>query len=134
MNTIEHVEHGRIGGQRRGALQKAKTHCPRGHAYTEENTYIHPSSGSKMCRICKRASNKRHRQGTRLPARQIIEMHYIGACALLGRLSTKYNTGDLDLIKGALDDLVTLLPGRFEVVSVSRGWSLEPVRTSHETL
>jgi hypothetical protein len=128
MNTIEHVEHGRIGGQRRGAQQKAKTHCPRGHAYTEENTYIHPSTGSKMCRICKRASNKRHRQGKRLPARQVIEMHYIGACALLGRLSVKAGSDDQYLIKRALDDLVGLLPGRFEIVTVSGGWSLEPMR------
>ena len=129
MNTIDHVELGRIGGQRRGALQKAKTHCHLGHAYTEENTYLHPSTGARTCRICKRASNKRHRQGTRLPTRQIIELHYVGACALLGRLSTKTSSEGLHMIKGALDDLIMLLPGRFEVVSISRGWSLEPVRT-----
>lgn len=30
-----------------------KTHCPRGHKYTEENTYIQPSTGSRLCRICR---------------------------------------------------------------------------------
>jgi hypothetical protein len=129
MTTIDHVELGRIGGQRRGALQKAKTHCHLGHAYTEENTYLHPSTGARTCRICKRASNKRHRQGTRLPTRQIIELHYAGACALLGRLSVNAGSVDQYMIKRALDDLVGLLPGRFEIVTVSGGWSLEPART-----
>lgn len=36
-----------------------KTHCPRNHPYTEENTYIVPSTGARMCRICKRAESKR---------------------------------------------------------------------------
>ncbi|MDQ2787974.1 MAG: hypothetical protein M3Y58_23590 [Chloroflexota bacterium] len=29
------------------------THCPHGHEYTPENTYVAPS-GSRMCRICRR--------------------------------------------------------------------------------
>lgn len=28
------------------------THCPRGHEYTLENTYIVPSSGARYCRTC----------------------------------------------------------------------------------
>jgi hypothetical protein len=31
-----------------------KTHCPAGHAYSPENTYIRPSGG-RTCRACKRA-------------------------------------------------------------------------------
>jgi hypothetical protein len=31
-----------------------KTHCPRGHAYDEENTYIHPVRGYRVCRACGR--------------------------------------------------------------------------------
>lgn len=31
----------------------AKTHCPKGHPYDEENTYLSPQ-GSRMCRICRR--------------------------------------------------------------------------------
>src|ERR1039458_6853288 len=34
-----------------------KTHCPRGHAYTPENTYSHPN-GSNGCRICRHELNR----------------------------------------------------------------------------
>ncbi|WP_053197411.1 HNH endonuclease signature motif containing protein [Streptomyces viridochromogenes] len=34
------------------AANAAKTHCPNGHEYTEENTYISPSSGGRTCRTC----------------------------------------------------------------------------------
>lgn len=30
-----------------------KTHCPSGHAYSPENTYVHPSGG-RRCRTCTR--------------------------------------------------------------------------------
>lgn len=39
-----------------------KTECPRGHAYSPENTYHHPS-GSRICRECTRI-NKRRRTET----------------------------------------------------------------------
>ena len=32
---------------------KNKTHCPRGHAYSPQNTYIRPNGGRK-CRACNR--------------------------------------------------------------------------------
>ena len=28
------------------------THCPRGHEYTDENTYLIPATGHRMCRTC----------------------------------------------------------------------------------
>ena len=31
-----------------------KTHCPQGHAYTEDNIYQHPSKGGRICRQCRR--------------------------------------------------------------------------------
>lgn len=31
--------------------QKAKTHCPKGHEYTDENTYIN-KNGARVCKKC----------------------------------------------------------------------------------
>lgn len=36
------------------AMHAAKTHCPRGHEYTTENTYI-DKRGSRNCRACRRS-------------------------------------------------------------------------------
>lgn len=33
--------------------QAKKTHCPQGHPYDEENTYVTPS-GSRQCKTCRR--------------------------------------------------------------------------------
>ena len=40
------------------ARNRLKTHCPKGHEYNEENTYIDPR-GWRNCRICKKSSKKR---------------------------------------------------------------------------
>lgn len=37
------------------------THCPKGHEYTPENTYI-PKSNCKVCRECQRDAVRRYRQ------------------------------------------------------------------------
>jgi hypothetical protein len=41
-------------GAKSAAQQRAKTHCPRGHEYTGENTYTNPSTGARHCRACRR--------------------------------------------------------------------------------
>lgn len=38
-------------GDTLNAANVAKTHCPEGHKYTLENTYINPR-GARVCRIC----------------------------------------------------------------------------------
>lgn len=45
-----------------------KTHCPRGHEYDDENTYVSPVSGHRACRTCSNASNKRRRARKRAGA------------------------------------------------------------------
>lgn len=42
------------------AVNAAKTHCPQGHPYDQENTFIQ-ASGGRLCRICQRAYEARRR-------------------------------------------------------------------------
>jgi len=37
------------------AKNRLKTHCPKGHEYTPENTYIRPSKNWRECRACWRS-------------------------------------------------------------------------------
>lgn len=46
-NMLDMVRH----GMHRNAI---KTHCPKGHSYSAENTVLDASSGSRRCRICRR--------------------------------------------------------------------------------
>jgi hypothetical protein len=47
----ENVRRGNTGGHLRD-----RTHCPAGHEYTDENTYLAPGRRHRRCRICHRAS------------------------------------------------------------------------------
>lgn len=38
-----------------------KTHCPAGHEYTDENTYIRPGTTHRTCRTCRRARDLERR-------------------------------------------------------------------------
>lgn len=69
-----HVENLYWGTARQNALDavnnglcwKSKiTHCPKGHEYTEDNTYIIPSTGHRNCRACIKAKNKGNGNSTR---------------------------------------------------------------------
>jgi hypothetical protein len=42
-------------GRELGPPESERTHCPAGHRYDEENTYISPSTGSRKCRACHRS-------------------------------------------------------------------------------
>ena len=48
----ENIRRGEAG-VRTGQFHKAKTHCPSGHSYDEQNTYMHPK-GYRSCRTCNR--------------------------------------------------------------------------------
>jgi len=45
------------------AMRAAVTHCPRGHAYDEENTYVW--RGMRFCKECKRAEIRTRRKRVR---------------------------------------------------------------------
>jgi hypothetical protein len=50
LQPVTDLEHNRI---------HALTHCPNGHLYDKDNTYVYPS-GLRECRICRRARRRRH--------------------------------------------------------------------------
>jgi hypothetical protein len=41
-----------------GARERARTHCPSGHEYTEDNTYYRPSRRNRQCRTCARDGSR----------------------------------------------------------------------------
>lgn len=43
-------------GERR---TKPYTHCAHGHPFTEDNTYVQPSTGKRRCRVCMREADRR---------------------------------------------------------------------------
>ena len=45
-----------------------KTHCPAGHEYTPENTYVSPGKGFRQCRECSRIYDRKRYQEN--PSRQ----------------------------------------------------------------
>lgn len=49
------------GRARGGWNEKLKTHCPKGHPYSDENTYVSPR-GDRQCRICRRAASRAWQQ------------------------------------------------------------------------
>jgi hypothetical protein len=49
---------GTTDGVGAGGRQLAKTHCPNGHPYDEENTIVYPSDGRRRCRTCRREGQR----------------------------------------------------------------------------
>lgn len=45
-------------GQKTGAMQRAKTHCPQGHEYNAPNTYVYGEGKKRGCRTCRAASQR----------------------------------------------------------------------------
>lgn len=57
--NLEHLEivthhENVLRGEAGAAINARKTHCHRGHEFTEENTYVAPGSGRRTCRTCDR--------------------------------------------------------------------------------
>jgi hypothetical protein len=61
IELVAHGEHSREHGHERQSTakwQRAKTHCPSGHAYAGENLYL-DKQGHRKCRACHRARQHR---------------------------------------------------------------------------
>lgn len=52
-STRDNAQDAMRHGTHQGAAMSAKTKCSRGHEYSLENTYIHPTTGSRHCRTCR---------------------------------------------------------------------------------
>lgn len=48
------------------------THCPQGHAYTPENTYLYPPTGRRACRECRRIYRETHAEVRRAKGREYM--------------------------------------------------------------
>lgn len=57
-------------GEWGSAKNAAKTHCPRGHEYNAENTYIQPSTGGRTCRACYQTPEVKARRNAQQRARR----------------------------------------------------------------
>jgi hypothetical protein len=66
LELVTHQMNGQrgIAGAVSTARQKAKTHCPQGHEYSPENTWVSPE-GHRQCRVCDR-DRKRAKAMSRL--------------------------------------------------------------------
>lgn len=61
LEPVTHQENCRRGdaGKLLREKHRAITHCPRGHPYSQENTYIKPSGVGRVCRLCRCESMRR---------------------------------------------------------------------------
>lgn len=54
----DHEQNMRDMGERKRSRSAKVTHCPSGHPYSEENTYVAPKSGERICRTCRKAQKR----------------------------------------------------------------------------
>jgi hypothetical protein len=47
-------------GNTKAAIFSARTHCARGHEFTQENTHIRPRGNGRQCRTCMLEDNRRY--------------------------------------------------------------------------
>jgi len=63
LEPVTHQENMRRAPHTAVDVMRNKTHCPRGHEYTPENTYVHlGKKTSRRCRQCKNADARRRRK------------------------------------------------------------------------
>lgn len=59
LEPVTHREN-MLRGRGWAGQQVRRTHCPRGHEYTDENTYVSPK-GERSCRACRPMHNQRRK-------------------------------------------------------------------------
>lgn len=64
-NMLDSVRNGKHG-------MASKTHCPKGHEYTPENTYTHPVDGRRVCNGCRGIYREEHREERREKSREYM--------------------------------------------------------------
>ena len=64
-------------------VNAAKTHCPKGHAYDAENTYV-GKNGTRFCRRCDRDKKRARRSSSRPPILEGAWSRYHRACVSCG--------------------------------------------------
>lgn len=64
MTASEHGWMHRMNGE---IGRRKSTHCPRGHEFTKENTYIRPNDGKRSCKACNRLREAAWHRGEKLP-------------------------------------------------------------------
>lgn len=69
----ENVRRGRRNGRDFGAAQRAKTHCPRGHAYDATNTYT-SKAGKRHCKECVRVRDRETRLEVKALRERVAEL------------------------------------------------------------
>lgn len=58
LEAVTHAENVRRGSR------ATRTHCPQGHEYSDENTYV-AKTGWRSCRECHRVSTRKHQRAKR---------------------------------------------------------------------
>lgn len=61
LRVVSPIEHKELTPRSIAYQASQKTHCPQGHPYNEENTYI-DKRGSRNCRVCHRLSYHRRKK------------------------------------------------------------------------
>ena len=64
VTPAENVARGYAGSYGSPAMNRAKTHCPKGHPYSGNNLYVTPT-GSRACKTCVHAAVRRGRERKR---------------------------------------------------------------------
>lgn len=77
LEAVTHSENVKRG--RSGEYQRIKTHCSKGHEFTEDNTYLRPTGG-RQCMECQRQSKRdRYVPSDRLPKTHCPQGHEYSA-------------------------------------------------------